>query len=179
MCRFLLSAIGITLTFLAPLCALGPMARAEQASPLEGTFHLVDGDPASIHRAIDAVVDDVNPFVRPIARRRLRHQNRAFQAVRIRLDGDRIVTRLGGAPPVASPADGGAVWYQVPEGNRVRVRQKVRGRVLVQHYRGEDGERINRFVLASDGRLDYRVEVRSDYLPRSVRYRLRYRRAAP
>ena len=50
--------------------------------------------------------------------------------------------------------------------------------MLVQHYRTEDGERVNRFTLSSDGRtLQYRVKVTSNYLPTPVRYTMGYRRA--
>ncbi|MFW6050158.1 MAG: hypothetical protein ACODAU_03220, partial [Myxococcota bacterium] len=143
----------------------------------EGEFVLAEGGPGRIEAAVESALRDANPFVRPIARRRLMHQNRAFDRVRFRITDDRIVTHLGEAPPVVSPVDGSPAWYDVPGGERARVRQKRVGHVLVQHYRTKDGERLNRFVVAPDGRtLDYRVKVTSGHLPTPVRYTLRYRR---
>lgn len=175
-----LAVLGMALAFAAPLCALGPSARAAEGSPhaFDATFVLAEGGSGRIEAAVESAVDEANLLVRPIARRRLLHQNRAFESIRFHVTDEQIVTRLGKAPPVTSPADGSAVWYEVPGADRARVRQKRNGRVLVQHYRTSDGERVNRFVLSPDGdTLDYRVKVSSGYLPSPVRYALRYRRA--
>ncbi|MFW5876349.1 MAG: hypothetical protein ACOCXM_06400 [Myxococcota bacterium] len=175
-----LTVLGVALAFAAPLCALGSSARAAEGSTpgFDATFVLAEGGSGRIEAAVADVVEEANPFVRPIARRRLLHQNRAFETLRFRVTDGRIVAHLGKAPPVASPADGSAAWYEVPGGDRARVRQKRNGRVLVQHYRTGDGERVNRFALSPDGgTLDYRVKVSSGYLPSPLRYALRYRRA--
>jgi hypothetical protein len=176
------SVLAVFLALATPLCALGPVATANPSSDvaagLQATFVRSDGGPARIEQAVERAVAQANILVRSIARSRLLHDNRAFEQVRFELDGDRIMAKLGEAPPIVSPADGSAAMYKVPGGDRARVRQQVRGRTLVQHFRGRDGERTNRFVLSADGRhLDYQVEVKSKYLPEPLRYALRFRRS--
>lgn len=131
-----------------------------------------------IEEAIASGIRGMNFLKRPLARRQLARDNRPFETVRFRFPADEIVVRFEDQAPVRSPQDGGAAPYTLPDGERVQVRQRQVGRQLVQRFHSERGERINQFELGSGGhRLTMRVEVRSPYLPRPVRYALPYRRS--
>lgn len=170
------------MTSSALLLLFGQVAGA-QTSPglavvdrLAGEYHHVGGDAdlARISKAIDAVADSANWFIRGVMRSRLKESSRIAEQIKIERTEDRVhITYNGptrtteiGAPPIRITAGSGDVL-----GYTLSARKKR----LVQRFDGDRGGRINSFRL-EDGMLIVRVTIFSKMLPRNVVYELRYQR---
>ena len=92
--------------------APGGTAQAEASDPepfpLLGTYRFAGGleETQKVERAIDEAVDEMNLFIRGIARRRLREPNLPTDELRISLGGDTITVARTGQPKVSAPATG-------------------------------------------------------------------------
>lgn len=162
----------------------GPARAAEALQPeietLVGVYRFAGGPSESreVERAIDDAVDEMNVFVRGIARRRLKEPNLPTEELRIVLEEDRITVVRTGQPPISAPADGKPVTWRNPKhGNELQVTHRVTSvGALQQVLVGERGVSTNLFVISDDGRLRVRTTIEADLLPSTVRFSATYAR---
>ena len=174
-----------TIGWLAAAALLGAVvispARSQTAAleDFSGTWRL-DGrrQVDRMDDAIDRVVDQMNLFIREIARGEIHGRLNPEERVVIRVEDERHV-RLGydawgpqrlrlGAPAVA---------LRGPDGNDIRMSLRFdRGRLIARQDAGE-GRRTNVFSVSADGRrLTMAARIGAPQLPADIRYRLTYRR---
>lgn len=148
--------------------------------PLLGTYRFVGGEKEvrEVERAIDDAVDEMNIFIRGIARRRLREPNLPTDELRIDLENDTITIARSGQPAVSAPATGKRVTWKNPRnGNELRVAHRITpDGSLEQNLVGDRGVSTNVFSLAEDGRLLMKTTVEADKLPSTLRFTTTYAR---
>lgn len=163
----LMLAFGLTLA--RPLAA--------QTSGFVGTFNAARQSEPHIEQAIEKAVAEMNFVTRPIARGRLKKTNPAYQRIRIGQEGAQISIQFDERKPVQMPADGSAIRWTREDGEVFDVSATHEGGALLQRFKAEDGERINRFSLSPDGaELTLDVTITSPRLPAPVKYTLTYQR---
>ncbi len=173
---------------LAPSFAVccGPSPAVADASepalqPFAGTYGYVGGE-AEIHaldRAIDEVVDQMNFFIRGIARRRLRAPNLPSKQVGVFLEKGQIRISRPGQPEVSAPADGKSItWRHPTDGDVFQVSHGIDDQgALYQRFEGERSVSLNRFVLTKDDkRLTIHTVITADRLPAPLRFKMTYER---
>ena len=161
------------LALVVPLAALP--ARAQNAA-LSGTFVLDRSASENVGAAIDRAAGRVTAILRPLARRRLRGTNAPYERIAIAQPGSEITIATNGDAPVRTPASGTPVaWRRPADGDRLQVSTAWSGATLRQTFRADDGQRVNTYTLAPDGRtLTLDVAVSSPRLPGGLGYRLVY-----
>lgn len=160
-----------------------PSPGRSQTVPLEsfaGRWAFAGGQ-ADLQRmddAINHVVDQLNLFIREIARgeihRRITHEQHVVLGFR---GDDRMTLALDNWGPVEVPVGGGSNQVRGPGGDQVRVSARFVDGRLVYRQATSQGMRQNVFSLAGDGsRLTMGVSISAGQLPADIRYRLTYRR---
>lgn len=150
-----------------------------------GTYTYVGGDVEikALDQAIDGVVDQMNFFIRGIARRRLRAPNLPSKLVSVFFENGQIRIERPGQPEVSAPADGKPItWRHPTDGDVFQVSHGIDDEgVLYQRFEGERSVSRNRFVLGSDEkRLTIHTVITADRLPAPLRFKMTYaRRTAP
>lgn len=190
-CRSLIAAVLV----LAPACAAeagaarelraddgpAPAAHGAAAPRIVGHYRYAGGElqRQQLLDAIEAVVADMIFLARPIARKRLRDGNLPSEELQIDVSDDRITILRPGRPTVSAPRDGSQIVWKSPDGDEFKVRHALRGdREVTQEFVGEDNRSVNEFTLADDGaRLVVRTTITADRLPRTLRFRMTYRRS--
>ena len=155
-------------------------APATSADPLEGTFVFAGGAAGrqAVARAIDRSVRPFFFLVRVIARGKLEDRTRIAPEVMFHFEGDRIRSRIPGAPDAVSPASGAPVDYTVL-GETVKLSHRREPGRLVETFAGAEGTRTNVVVPSPDGaRFTMHVTISSPKLSVPVRFALDYARAA-
>jgi len=146
-----------------------------------GDYAYVGGDEgiAALDRAIDQVVDQMNFFIRGIARRRLRAPNLPSKAVSIVLENGQIRIDRPGQPSVSAPADGASITWRHPNnGDIFQVSHGIDEEgVLYQRFEGEQSISRNRFVLSQgEKRLTIHTKITADRLPAPLSFDMSYER---
>ncbi|MBV9039174.1 MAG: hypothetical protein JO182_32115 [Acidobacteriaceae bacterium] len=142
-----------------------------------GHYVLLRDQSEDIRRAIERATENMNFFVRPIARRLLRQKTILYPSFSLERSGEFLHTSLAGEPPLLLPLSGAAVPWKAPDGETVRVRLILGQQALRQIFEAKQGRRENRFTLSSDGGLLMMdVTITSNELPQPVKYQLIYRR---
>lgn len=154
--------------------AEGEPVTDEASFVCTGHFRFAGGhaERAARHRAIDEVVDDLNVFVRPIAKARLERSTAIAERLSISRVGTRTTVSFDGRV-YATDQDGVGVEVIANTGERVTLTHRWDGRDLLQSFRGEDGGRLNRFQC-SPGRLKLDSRISSTRLPREIHFTLTY-----
>jgi hypothetical protein len=169
---------------LAASCSPG-ISMAQMSDPrlarYAGDYKYVGGDEdiAALDRAIDEVVDQMNFFIRGIARRRLRAPNLPSKTVAIILENEQIRIQRPGQPTVSAPADGSSItWRHPTDGDVFQVRHGIDDEgALYQRFEGEQSISRNRFVLSQDEkRLTIHTTITADRLPAPLRFKMSYER---
>jgi hypothetical protein len=119
------------------------------------------------------VVEEINFFVRGIARDRLRDANQIPSRIVIRRDGRTIIVSQDDRTQAAE-LGGPPVQVKGSAGDDLRLTYRARDGRLVQSFEGERGSRINTFFIDESGRMRVDVVVRSPRLPKDLRYRLSF-----
>ena len=170
----------------APVVRPSPVAPpAARVPPIlaryNGSYYVIPERCDSTILAINAVVEQMNWFIRGVARNRLNSVNPPCVLVRIQIVDPRTVV-VG--------TDQWPAWRHVLNGSPIRWRRNHREQydvslrlsprgVLEQRFVGVDGERINRYILSDGGKtLEMEVLVTSPQLPQSVHYTLRFARTS-
>ncbi|MCB9568995.1 MAG: hypothetical protein H6710_17565 [Myxococcales bacterium] len=146
---------------------------------LAGTWTYVGGESqrTRLGEAIEAAVQQLNPVIRGIGRKRLTESNKIRESITITVDGDRVTTIFVAGRPVSGTLGGPAFDWTNDEGKTIKVRfTLVKGR-LVQDFTDKDGARRNTFTVdASGDKLNLSVTISSDRLDTPMKYALSYRR---
>jgi len=158
--------------------AASPTKSAEQ---LVGTYRYAGGEAGieQIERRIDVAVEDMNVFIRGIARRRLRDANLPTDGLSVSLEEGQLTIGRTGKPSVTAPVDGTTVRWENPDnGNELDVQYRFEDDgTVVQELEGDRGTSRNRYVLSEDGnQLTVHGVVRADKLPEPLRFQVRYER---
>lgn len=165
----------LLISFVVVSMALGQDVDVEATPELSGSYRLgpsADRAREVIDTAIDEGVAAMGPLRRSVGRRRLRAKNRVVreieialvgERVRVRYDDERYEVRMGGYEPIT-----------LPDGERVRLRARVRGATLTLDWKTDDGDRRDSFTRLANGTLVFGVTITSDQLPSPVRYRVVY-----
>ncbi len=174
-------AIGVALLVPALLFPARGSTQAPALSQFVGSY-VHAGDPRELHgmeRAIDHVVDQLNLFIREIARGEIHRRIRPEQHIRFDVSPDDTITiALDDWGPIEVPVNGPARPVRDAAGDAVRLSMRYDAGTLVARSVAQRGSRTNVFSLRPDGeRLSMLVRIHSDQLPSDIRYRLTYRRA--
>lgn len=156
--------LSSTLLFVATL--------AGQEVPM-GTWTL--NQAGDIPRAIDQATADMSFVARPIARGRLAKLNPAYQKVTLGRNGGDFTVQFDQRQPIRMPGDGRSISWQREDGEQFLVSARTEGDKLIQHFKGQDGERTNVFRRDGQGGLVLEVTVKSSKLPKPLTYTLMYR----
>jgi hypothetical protein len=184
-CR-LLSLVSGLLSAAALVAWCGPSIAAADApdavlQQFVGTYTYVGGDAEikALDQAIDEVVDQMNFFIRGIARRRLRAPNLPSKKVSVFVENGQIRIERPGQPEVSAPADGRPItWRHPTDGDVFEVSHGVDEEgALFQRFEGERSVSLNRFVLNKDRkRLTIHTVIAADRLPAPLRFKMTYER---
>ncbi len=158
--------------------ALGgaPAARAEQAD-LQGVYEIDARASDDIEAAITRGTAPMNFAIRPLARRLIAKANPPYQRIVISQAGLTASLHLDARPLIQTPLDGSWVRWIREDGGIDRVTGQWSYPAFVVYYQGEDGARVQKYLLDADGRtLRLYVELTSPRLPSPIDYTLVYRR---
>lgn len=163
------------------LAHVGDAAALEQESArIVGTYRFVGGaaEVDRVERAIDDTVDEMNVFIRGIARRRLKAPNLPTDALHITCDEGLITVARTGQPPISAPADGTPVTWRNPDnGNELQVTHRMKdAATLEQVLTGDRGVSTNVFRSSATGRMKVSTTIEADALPSTVRFTTTYAR---
>jgi len=175
----LLSAAALSGCFSASIAAAEPSDSV--MAQFVGTYAYVGGDAEikALDQAIDKVVDQMNFFIRGIARRRLRAPNLPSKEVSVFVENGQIRIERPGQPEVSAPADGRPITWRHPTDRDVfQVSHGVDDEgALYQRFEGERSVSRNRFVLSKDQkRLTIHTVITADRLPAPLRFKTTYER---
>jgi hypothetical protein len=162
-------------------------ARADQvddtpsATALAGSYRFVGGESetASVERAIEEAAEELNVFIRGIAKRRLRDANLPAPQLDIRVDGNDVTVESSGRPPITAPVGKAPIdWKNPDNGNTLRVSYRVpEPRVLEQRLRGDRGVSVLRHALDEAGdTLKITTTITIDMLSSPLEFKTTYRR---
>lgn len=179
-CRLALISLAVTV-LASPWAPEGtPQAKASDPEllPLLGTYRFAGGqeETQEVERAIDEAVEEMNVFIRGIARRRLQEPNLPTDELRISLGGDMITVARTGQPKVSAPATGKRVaWRNPRNGNELEVSHRITpAGALEQKLVGDRGTSTNVFTISADGKLSMKTTVTADKLPSAIRFTTTY-----
>jgi hypothetical protein len=169
-------------------CCGPSIAVAEASEPalqsFAGTYGYVGGDRQiqALDRAIGEVVDQMNFFIRGIARRRLRAPNLPSQELSVFIENRQIRITRPGQPEVSAPADGKPItWRHPSDGDVFQVSHGIDDDgALYQRFVGDRSVSRNRFVLSEEQkRLTIHTVITADRLPVPLRFEMTYERIPP
>jgi hypothetical protein len=157
------------------LAAGAPVPARAQNAALDGSYVFVPQGSDDVNAAIEQAVARMSFITRPIARGRLRKTNVPYRTLRISQTPTQVTTIPDSRAPVVSPSNGTVVKWRREDGEMFDVSTSWEGGALRQTFRADDGQRVNLFSLAPDGRtLTMHVTITSPRLNRPVTYALRY-----
>lgn len=156
-------------------------SSAPALESFQGTFVLA-GDARELRamdQAIDRVVDQLNIFIREIARGEIHRRIVPEQRVVLRVaDTQSIALTIDQWGPIAATLGAPARRVRGSSGEDVSLTVRYRDGRLIQHAAAASGARTNTFALSPDEqRLHMHVRITSGQLPADIRYTLTYRRA--
>jgi len=168
---------------LALVAAFVPGTGRSQTAALEdfeGTwsFTRAQRDRDSLEDGIDHVADQLNIFIREIARGEMRRRIQPENRVTVRVhDETHVSLAMDDWGPVRFDLTARPRQITGPNGDRIRAAVSFRNGRLVHREMHSQGHRTNVFALSGDRRsMTMRAVIGSDQLPDEVRYRLTYRR---
>lgn len=179
------SARGLAPSFsLVALFAVAPVGSlTAQPHPIEsyaGQWVLVGGQ-ADMAAGINRVADQMNFFIREIARGEMHRRLHPERRIRLHIEEPGSITfsydRWG---PVRFRVNAPAIVVPGPEGDPVRATMRFERGRLVYHHVGGNGQRTSTFTLSPDARRMFlAARIGSNQLPSDIQYRLVYGRPRP
>jgi hypothetical protein len=155
------------------LLAIPTVAFAAESWGGEWSYAGGDSEIGAMEEEVDAVVGEMNLFIRPMARARLKNKVcRPWTKVEIETNDGTITIRTddGG---LTSPL--GKKVKRKGDSDELTVHRRMRGDVLVDTVSSERGGRTNEFRIAGD-ELNVRSKIFSPELPRPIHFSYTYRR---
>lgn len=148
-----------------------------RASAFAGEYTFVGGqkEQDQIDAAIEKALNEVNPMVRSLGRKRLQETNKIAKQLRIAVEGEAVDIRFDGSGHSAR-LDGSTVKAVSPYGDKIKISHRMRGERLIERTDSRQGGRSNTFKLGKDGKVTVDVQITSSHLPVPVEYRLTYKR---
>lgn len=159
----------------AAVLLLASQSRADEPAWV-GVFVNEAQSSEGIESAIETAVAKMSFITRPIARSRLKKTNPAYTRIEIAQRGDVISVRFDDRAPIETPANGASVKWTRDDGEVFDVSTQVEQGALVQTFRAEDGERVNRFTANELGQMTMETTITSPQLKTPVIYTLLYER---
>lgn len=182
MTRAPIIGLGLSVALLVGI-ALAPRPSSSQTASLgsfDGVWQFTNRvrDRRSLESGIDHVADQLNLFIREIARGEMRRQITPSALVRIHVESETHVS--------IGIDDWGPYRFQLgrpmrrlpgPNGDPIRASVSFRAGRLVEHETHGQGNRTNIFTLSGDrSLLTMAARIGSNQLPDDIRFRLTYRR---
>ena len=158
----------------------GPVgSQTTDLQSFSGTWELAGGH-TNLTNALNRVSDQLNLFIREIARselhRRIRPERRLSLGVE---DGSGLRLGWDSWGPVRLVVGQGARQVTGPDGNRIRASLRFQNGRLTQRHVADQGSRVTTYQLSPDARtLTMGVRITASQLPVDIVYRLRYRRTS-
>jgi hypothetical protein len=176
------SLLGVSAFAPSPSRTQAPTAAPTHAiESFEGSYVLARDarELRAMDGAIDRVVDQMNIFIREIARGEIHRRITPEQRIAISVfDANSISVALDQWGPIALTVGGPARRVRGASGEDVDLTVRLRQGRLVQHSVASNGTRTNTFSLSPDTeRIRMHVSIASGQLPSDIRYTLTYRRA--
>jgi len=167
---------GATLAGIALVLTSTAMAQARQPD-LQGVYEFDANSSDDIQAAITRGTEQMNFALRPLARRLIAKANPPYQRIAILQSGTTASLQLDARQPIQTPLDGTWIRWIREDGGIDRVTGQWSYPTFVVYFQGEDGARVQKYVLDPDGRtLKLYVELTSPRLPGPIDYMLVYRR---
>lgn len=171
-------ALGVLTLASAPLLDASAQDR-EPVADASGEWRLTESDAeGTIDREIAEVTEQMNVFIRGIARSRIDGALNADRSIRIDVADDHVLLAMGEWGPVRLPLDGRVVRTEATDGTPLRVRAQIAHGLLTIVQEADEGDRVCYFRIDGD-ELTLATRVRSERLPSDIVYHLRYRRTGP
>lgn len=163
----------------APPTVMATQVASATAERFVGRYHYAGGQEQrdALLAAIDEVVADMSVLTRGIARDRLRESNPVPSEISITRDAGSVTIALDDRKYTA-PLDGSPTEVVGITGDTLQYRVTIATDRLEQSFVGPKGTRTNTHRVGDDGRLELRVVVDSDSLPKPLRYRLSFQRSS-
>jgi hypothetical protein len=128
----------------------------------------------ALRDAVDAVVAEMNPLVRSIARNRLLENNKIAREVGIAADGSKVTIAFDDRSYTAV-LGAAAVEVTGVSGDKLRLTHRMQGKRLMQTFDGDKGSRRN-VISVRGSQLRVQVTVQSESLPDDLGYQLTFTR---
>lgn len=178
------STVAFAIGLVSLAAALAPSASRTQPLSLESFRgrYVHSGARAELRAmggAIDRVVNQMNIFVREIARGEVHRRITPEQRIEIGVpDPQALTIAMDGWGPVRVALGAAARRVRGATGEDIDLTMRFADGRLIQRQVTPRGSRTNVFTLSPDlEQLSMRVRIASDQLPAEIRYRLTYRRA--
>ena len=154
--------------------------HAQELDDFNGVFVYAGGQKqrSAVGEAIEAIVDDMNPLFRIIARRRLTAAAKIPPRYTFKTAPGGVLTiTVGAGRPLTTKVDGTPIQFKNDEGQSITLERFWKGGVLTTSGdRGDAGQK-SIYRLTPDGKsLAVTIIIHSEQLPRPLRYVLTYRR---
>lgn len=160
------------LVIAAPASAQGPAALA-------GSYELVPEESADVRAAVRTATEGAGFFVRNVGRGVLERTLAPAPELHIRFDSLGVAIGGGKQQALHTSIGGAAVRVRNERGEREQVTTHWEGDTLVRRYEAGKAQRTYRYSGSADGSmLQVTVAVTGSILPRTLEYRLTYRRVA-
>jgi hypothetical protein len=170
------ATVGSALAGVA-LVLMGAVAAQAQPAELQGVFEIDASASDNIEAAITRGTAQMNFAIRPLARRLIAKANPPYQRIGISRTGNTASLQLDARPSIQTPLDGSWVRWVREDGGIDSITGQWSYAAFVVYFKGEDGSRIHKYLLDSDGQtLRLYVELTSPRLPGPIDYTLVYRR---
>lgn len=173
------SSMVLALTAQQTAAAESPDGATE--SPLSATYEFVGGETETkaVEQAIDTAVEELNVFIRGLARRRLRDANLPASKLVISVGEKEATVDQSGRPPITAPIDAAPIeWKNPNNGNVLLVSSALpSNRTLEQRLKGDRGTSVLRYTLEEDrATLVLRTKITIDMLSKPFSFKTTYRR---
>jgi hypothetical protein len=181
----LLLILSLTAAVLAVSTGVQPTARSQQAAEqhalesFSGSWVRAQDrrEQEAMYDSFDRVVEQMNVFVREIARLELRRRVVPEERIRVTVLSEDDVSCAFDNWAVRARLDGTARGIRGPEGEQIRSSLRFDDGRIVERRSNGQGERVNVLSLSQDAqRLILSVRISSVQLPDAIRFRLTYRR---
>ena len=170
------SKTGATLVGVVLVLTGAALAQAPQPD-LQGIYGFDANSSDDIQAAITRGTEQMNFAIRPLARRLIAKANPPYQRIAISRSGTTASLQLDARPPIRTPLDGTWTRWVREDGGIDRVSGQWSYPTFAVLFQGEDGARVQKYVLDPDGGiLKLYVELTSPRLPGPIDYVLVYRR---
>lgn len=158
------------------LISLGTVnAHAPQAPKPQGTYTLNEAASDDVEAAIKQAVKDVSRLARGRVADELRKNTRPYRRIEIRHAGAEVSVSTDQWDAIKTAPGGAPVDWTRKDKKKFKVSTAWEGSDLKQTFVGADGQRVNTYSLATDGKtLTLRVTVTSGWLKQPLTYSLLY-----